>query len=43
MSGQKKFPHISTPARTFTHFYWRTHEFGHAYVDMYAHFFWVIF
>ena len=22
---------------TYTYFYWHTHDFGHAYVDMYAH------
>ena len=29
--------------RTYTYFYWRTHDFGNAYVDTYAHFFPMIF
>ena len=24
--------------RTYAYFYWRTHDFGHAYVDTYVHF-----
>ena len=28
---------------TYAYFYWCTHDFGHAYVDMYAHFFPKIF
>ena len=27
---------------TYTYFYWRTHDFGHAYIDAYAHFFPII-
>ena len=29
--------------RTYTQFYWRTHEFGYVYVDTYAYFFPMIF
>ena len=29
--------------RTYAYFYWRTHDFGYAYVDTYAHVFSVIF
>ena len=25
--------------RTYAYFYWRTHDFGHVYVDRYAHFY----
>ena len=28
---------------TYAYFYWRTHKFGHSYVDTYAHFFRMIF
>ena len=27
----------------YTSFYWHSHDFGHAYTDMYAHFFTMIF
>ena len=29
--------------RMYAYFYWRTHDFGHVYVDTYAHFFSTIF
>ena len=29
--------------RTYVYFYWRKHDFGHMYVDTYAHFFPMIF
>ena len=25
--------------RTYAYYYWRTHDFGHVYVDTYAHFY----
>ena len=30
-------------ARLYAYFYWPMHDFGHAYVDTYVHFFPVIF
>ena len=29
--------------RTYYNFYWRTHDFGYAYIDMYDHFFPIFF
>ena len=44
LSGQSKTLTQGSPIgvrrlRTYTYFYWRTHDFGHANVDTYAHFF----